>query len=360
MSANPCAERLAAFCGQMRNLGLDAAIVSGEANLAALTGVCCDSAALLLSVKGLVHLMTDSRYAAAVRRTSPWLSVSEDWHGKERWMSLAERLPGVRSVGYEGSMQVSQYLQLREAFPDAGFTDVLDTVSKLRAVKTPSEIRSVRAAVALNDEIWAAARLKIAHGMTEKEIQREIRLLMYSMGDGEAFDTIVCAGANAAECHHVPDSTVWREGEPLLVDMGVMLNGFCSDMTRNIVPASPSREYATVYETVLKANEAAIAALKPGMTGASLDKIARDIISSAGYGGNFGHSLGHGVGLEVHEAPVASAKSADVLKPGMLLTVEPGIYIENSSGVRIEDLVLVTESGCEVLTASPKNYNDCI
>ena len=191
--------------------------------------------------------------------------------------------------------------------------------------------------------------------MTEKDIQRVIRAWMNALGDGEAFETIVCAGANAAECHHVPDGTVWRKGEPLLVDMGVKLDGVCSDMTRCLKPSrSPDPEYDRVYDIVLEANRAAIAAARPGMTTGALDKVARDIIRKAGYAKAFGHSLGHGVGYEIHELPMARPKDGTVLEPGMLVTIEPGIYLEGRLGVRIEDLVLITTTGCEVLSHSRK------
>jgi Xaa-Pro aminopeptidase len=191
-------------------------------------------------------------------------------------------------------------------------------------------------------------------GMTEREMAGIIRSMMFERGDGEAFDTIVCVGANAAECHHVPDGTVWNGRDGVLVDMGVKLGGYCSDMTRNIPPKRRSALYRKVHALVMKANRAAIAAVRPGVTGKALDKVARDVIRAGGFGKCFGHSLGHGVGLEIHEAPYASKKSDWTLKPGMFVTIEPGIYLEGNLGVRIEDLVLVTETGCEVLTENAK------
>ena len=212
----------------------------------------------------------------------------------------------------------------------------------------------MRAAVRLNDEILRDASRKFKSGMTEREMAGIIRSMMFDRGEGEAFPTIVCVGANAAECHHVPDDTVWNGRDPVLVDMGVKLDGYCSDMTRNLLPKRQSSLYRKVYDLVLKANLAAIAAVKPGITGKALDKVARDVIKKGGFGKCFGHSLGHGVGFEVHEAPNASKKSDWVLKPGMFVTIEPGIYLEGNLGVRIEDLVLVTATGCEVLTSSDK------
>ena len=227
----------------------------------------------------------------------------------------------------------------------------------LRAVKTISEIAKIAEAEALNDHIWGQALKEFRPGMTEKDMQRIIRAWMNALGDGEAFETIVCVGANAAECHHVPDDTVWRKGEPLLVDMGVKLDGYCSDMTRCVRSDEPGirgSKYNEVYDLVLSANQAAIAAVKPGITGRQLDSIARKVISKAGFGKCFGHALGHGVGLDIHEHPVASKRSDTVFKPGMLVTIEPGVYIEGELGVRIEDLVLVTKDGCEVLSSSAK------
>ena len=199
--------------------------------------------------------------------------------------------------------------------------------------------------------------------MAERQMAAVIRKMMIDRGEGEAFATIVCVGRNAAECHHEPDDTVWNGREPVLVDIGVKLDGVCSDLTRNLVPgfrdpsgratrAKPYRLYRQVYELVLEANLAAIAAARPGLTGRQLDKVARDVIAKGGFGRCFGHSLGHGVGYEIHEPPTASKRSETVLKPGMVLTIEPGVYLEDNLGVRIEDLILITETGCEVLSSA--------
>ena len=260
-------------------------------------------------------------------------------------------------LGFERAISAGLYLKLQTLFRGAKLVEAEDEVLNLRAVKTVDEITRIAAAEALNDAIWRDAQKDFRAGMTEKEMQRIIRAHMNARGDGEAFETIVCAGANAAECHHVPDDTVWHKGEPLLVDMGVKLDGVCSDMTRCIRPSrscAVSAEYEKIYSIVLEANMAAIAAAKPGMTGKALDKVARDVIRKAGYGKAFGHSLGHGVGYEIHEMPTASSKGETELKPGMLVTIEPGIYLEGKLGVRIEDLVLITTTGCEVLSHSRK------
>ena len=360
VQANVYAARLNKVRAVARRRRLDLFVLGNEFNVLSLTGVRSDNGMLVSG--GSLHFYTDFRYTVMARRVAPWLDTRDMWKPGDAVAGLraAAALAGVKSprrVGYEGSITSRKYLELKKAFPKAKLVDFEKDVLLARAVKTEPEIAALAAAEALNDEIWSAAKKAIRPGMTEVEIQRVIRGMMAARGDGEAFETIVCAGANAAECHHVPDGTVWRAGEPLLVDMGVRSGGVCSDMTRCIKPKGryPLRaEYEKVYGIVLKANMAGIAAARPGMTGRELDAVARGIIRKAGYGKAFGHSLGHGVGFEIHEAPSAAPTSDIVLEEGMLVTIEPGIYIPGKLGVRIEDLVLVTKTGCRVLSSSAK------
>ncbi len=356
---NPFADRLEAFAAYLRRRGIVAAVVCGEANQKGLVGFGCDNGRLCVpaAAEAPAVFYTDFRYVPAAKRVAPWLKVCDI----KRFgpASILRPRTGAFRVGYEGDIPAVRYQRFGRMFRRAALVDVSEKLLLLRAVKTPAEIAKVAAAEALNDRIWSEAQREIRPGMTEKDIQRIIRAWMNALGDGEAFETIVCAGANAAECHHVPDGTVWKKGEPLLVDMGVRLDGYCSDMTRCICGTKgrrngiPSR-YDEIYTLVLAANRAAIAAARPGITGRQLDAVARRTISRAGYGKFFGHALGHGVGLEIHELPVASKRSKTVLKPGMLVTIEPGVYMEGELGVRIEDLVLITKDGCEVLSSSAK------
>ena len=331
---------------------LDLALVCDPANVRALTGITCDNAILAVKRFG-VALYTDFRYVPMVHRVAPKLKCCDiKRFGASRRGAGTSR---PRRIGYESSIPHAKFLSWRKKFPKTTFVDISKDLAAIRAVKTPEEIAGLRAAEKLNCEIWNAARQKFRAGMTERQMARIIQKLMVERGDGEAFATIVCVGKNAAECHHEPDDTVWNGREPVLVDMGVKLGGFCSDLTRNHFNTEAQRHrglYGKVYDLVLEANLAAIAAAKPGMTGKALDRVARDVIRKGGFGKCFGHSLGHGVGYEIHEPPYASKKGEMVLKPGMLVTVEPGIYLEDNLGVRIEDLVLVTETGCEVLSAS--------
>ena len=356
-------KRIEELAAKARRRRLDLVLVHGEANLRALTGIVCDNGLLVLYADSdeTPVFYTDFRYLPMARRVAggdSGLLIRDIAKFPERRRGAA----APRRIGYEGSIPASHLLSLQKKFPRAEFVDVAADLLILRAVKEPFEVAAIAEAAAINDRIWHEARREMKPGMTEKDIQRIIRAWMNALGDGEAFETIVCAGANAAECHHVPDDTVWRRGEPMLVDMGVKLNGFCTDMTRCIPSrAGADPEYDRVYDLVLEANETAIAAARPGITGRQLDAIARRVIRKAGYGRDFGHGLGHGVGYEIHEWPVASKRAgiADVvLKPGMVFTIEPGIYLEGRLGVRIEDLVIVTDEGCDVLSSSPKRRHN--
>ena len=344
---NPYQKRLDAFVESVRSRKLDAALVFNQANIRSLTGVDCDNGALVVeprSGNGAIRFYTDFRYVPMVHRVAPQLKV----------VDMKRLKVAGRKIGYEPTMPHSRFLKLKKNHPKAKFVDIDVVVKELRSLKNEWEVEKLRAAERLNSEIWADAQKAFKPGMTELEMARVIKHMMIERGEGEAFETIVCVGANAAECHHVPDNTVWNGREPVLVDMGVKLDGYCSDMTRNVVPARPSKLYRKIYDIVLKANMSAIAAAKPGLTCGRLDRVARKIIEDAGFGKSFGHSLGHGVGVEIHEAPNVRKADKTVLKPGMLVTIEPGVYLEGNLGVRIEDLILITETGCEVLSPSPK------
>lgn len=345
-----------------RRRRLDRLLIMNPANVRAFTGVNCDNAIVALDrtrdADGFrLDFYTDFRYIPMVHRVAPRLNCRDiRWF----WKPLCgERV--VRRVGYEAIITHQRFLELQKRHPRATFVDDTADLAAVRSVKTTDEIAAIRAAERLACEIWNDASARFRAGMTERGMARIIQKLIIERGEGEAFSTIVCVGRNAAECHHEPDDTVWNGREPVLVDMGVRLGGVCSDLTRNLVPGflEPSRPlksvrtsrlYRQVYALVLKANRTAIAAARPGMTGKALDAVARKVIREGGFGRCFWHSLGHGVGYEIHEAPTAGRKSDIVLKPGMLVTIEPGIYLEGNLGVRIEDLVLITETGCEVLS----------
>lgn len=343
--------RIEELCNLAKRKRLDLLLVRHQASVRAIAGINCDNAILTISVSDRgksAAVYTDFRYAAMVHRLAPGLKCCDI----KRFVTLAKTKP--RRIGYESSVAHSTFVAWKKLFKNAAFVEVDKDIAGMRAVKSADEIAGLRAAEKLNCQIWEMAKNRFRAGMSERRMAGIIKKLMIDYGDGEAFDTIVCVGKNAAECHHEPDDTIWNGRDAVLVDMGVKLNGFCSDLTRNLKPKRASVAYRKAYDLVLRANLSAIAAAKPGITGKRLDKIARDIIAKGGFGKCFGHSLGHGVGYEIHEAPYASKKSAMKLKSGMLVTIEPGIYLEHNFGVRIEDLVLITDTGCEVLSNSEK------
>lgn len=229
-------------------------------------------------------------------------------------------------------------------------------IRELRSVKSPSEIEFIKKSQAITDEAFSYILTKINEGVSEKEIALELEFFMRKMGScGMAFDVIAASGKNSSMPHAEPTDKKLEKGDFLTLDFGARYKGYCSDMTRTVAIGSVSEEQKKVYEIVLEAQNKAFEQIKEGIECSLIDKAARDYIASFGYGDNFGHSLGHSLGLEIHESPAFSPSDKTLIKKGMIITVEPGIYIENKFGVRIEDMVLITENGFENLTHSRKD-----
>ncbi len=253
------------------------------------------------------------------------------------------------------AVTIEELERFRAALEGVEFVPVKNICGKARQIKTAGEIACIRKAQSITDKCFSHILGFIKRGVTEKEVAAEMEYFMKKNGaDGLAFETIAVSGKKSALPHGVPGEDVLTENAFFTMDFGASYGGYCSDMTRTIVLGKASDEMRRIYNTVLSAQNAAIAAIKDGVPCKDVDAAARNIIATAGYGDYFNHSTGHSLGLEIHESPACSPKSGDVLQAGMFMTVEPGIYIENLGGVRIEDMVLVTEGGCEDFTASPK------
>ena len=210
-------------------------------------------------------------------------------------------------------------------------------------------------AIDASDAAMEAVCPTITAGMTEREVAWRMEMAMRDFGaDGISFDTIVASGPNGAMAHHRPSDRMIQEGEPIVIDMGAIVDGYCSDITRTVVVGEPDETFNKIYDIVLGAQLTAINMVKPGMTGEDCDDLSRAVIAEAGYGDNFGHSLGHGVGLAVHENPRVSPRSPDKLEPNMVFTVEPGIYLTGWGGIRIEDIVVLGDDGAKVLSKAGK------
>lgn len=252
-------------------------------------------------------------------------------------------------------LHLTQQLDPVEILPDSGGSRLLQ---QMRRCKDEQECRLIQQAQQITDEVFAQIRPLVCPGVTERELALEIEHRLKREGaDGISFDTIVASGKNGSLPHAHPRDTVVQPGDFVTMDFGAMVGGYHADMTRTVAVGAVSAQQREVYHAVLEAQSRALAAIKPGVACAAIDQIARSYLGQAGYGAYFGHGLGHSVGLEIHESPSFSPHSDDTLEVGMVLTVEPGVYLPAQFGVRIEDLVIVTEQGCENLTQSSKQLN---
>ena len=332
-------------------------LVTGQANRRYLSGFTGTAATLLISAQDR-RLVTDSRYTEQATRQAAGYDVIEnvDTLGVvAAW--IGER--GIGRLGVESEhTSLKQHRDLVDRLAkESQAADVkpLDSlVEEQRVAKDEAELALLREAVRLADDVMTAAGETVAPGMTERELSLELERLIREAGDGPSFPTIVAGGTNAAMAHHSPGERPIGEGEPVIVDLGVRLDGYCSDITRTFPAGRADAQFNEIYEIVLKAQAATEAGTRAGMTGREADALAREVITAAGFGRNFGHGTGHGVGLEIHEAPTLSPRGANLLAAGAVVSVEPGIYLPSWGGVRIEDLVAVETSGVDVLTQARK------
>ena len=263
---------------------------------------------------------------------------------------------GVETLGYE-----ENYLTVAELFhyQDSLHVKLIPMNGKIngfRSVKEPWELELMRKAQQITDKAFSEVLTKIKAGMTEKEVQAELIYCLYKNGaDNLSFDPIVVSGPNTSMPHGVAGDRVIQEGDFITMDFGALYKSYCADMTRTVAVGYATEEMKQVYETVLQAQKAAIAATKAGVKGQDVDAVARKIITDAGYGAFFGHGYGHSLGMEVHEAPSCNPSGETVMQAGVISSAEPGIYLPGKFGVRIEDVVIFTENGCENITHSPKN-----
>lgn len=342
-------DRLAA---QLAERELDLMLVTDLVNVRYLTGFGGTNGACVCG-PGTRLFFTDFRYAErAEAEVEGWEihTIADDWLG-----GIAARLAG--RTGFEDDqMSVRALKRLEEKLP-AGveLRAAGGSVEKLRRVKDEAELEAVVAASELADEVWRWSLERGLAGRSEREVARAAEARIRELGGDPSFPAIVAAGRNGALPHAEPGEREIGRGELVVFDMGARLDGYCSDGTRTFATGEPGPRAREVYEIVLGAQAAALAAVVAGAGGEAVDAVARGAIEAAGYGKRFGHGLGHGVGLEVHEAPRLSQRSEDVLEVGEVVTVEPGIYLQGEFGVRIEDLVAVTADGCRSLSGLPKD-----
>lgn len=338
--------------------GIDAVIISSDLNRRYFTGM-LSSAGTLLVTKEKPYFIIDFRYIEKAKSVITDFDVILQENNIYAQIDEVFAKAGVENVAVEADcITVEEYEKLRSKLPRYAFSnssDVSDIITELRAVKSQEEIECISKAQAITDKAFLHMLDFIKAGMTELEVTLELEYTMRKLGaDGLAFDSIVVSGANSSLPHGVPSEKKIISGDFLTMDFGAAYQGYCSDMTRTVAIGEITEKQQKVYDTVLKAQLMAIEAIKPGVVCSSIDKLSRDYIYAQGYEGCFGHGLGHSLGLNIHENPRLSMLCEEIIKPNQIYTVEPGVYLSGEFGVRIEDMVVVTEDGCKNLTNSEK------
>lgn len=351
----PGSTRLDRLRARLAEHGVDAFVTAYGANRRYMSGF-TGSAGMAVVLPSAAVLLVDGRYTEQARQQAPGWDVRQV---DAFYEALAEVLAeaGVRRCGFE-EQRVSYYgwRQLQEKAGAVEWVPLAPTVERLRAVKEPHELAAMRRAIALADRAFTYILDELQPGVSERDVALKLEVFMRREGaEAVSFPPIVASGPNAALPHARPTRRALQPGDVVILDFGCVVDGYCSDLTRTVFLGPAGDRGREIYDLVLRAQEAGLDALRPGAVGRDVDGAAREVIKGAGYGSRFGHGLGHGVGLEVHEdIPRLSQRSETVLAAGMVTSVEPGIYIPGWGGVRIEDLAVVTEDGCQVLSAAPK------
>jgi Xaa-Pro aminopeptidase len=351
-------DRITKLREQFATQEIDAILISQPENRYYLSGFHGSAGYLLITPDKLV-LAVDFRYTEQAKQQAPDYEVYRTIRLDE-WFPALTRDLNIKRLGFEADdITYSFYRQLTDALKKAGsdlqLIPVNGVVESLRLVKEPDEIALINEAVHISDRAIGHAQEYMRSGMTERELAWEIEKFMRENGsEAVPFDLIVAAGHNAALPHHQPSNHRINTGEPVIIDIGARYGGYTSDITRTLCAGTPDAMFRKIYDIVLGAQLTAIAIIKEGMTGDAADNIARTVIREAGYEEAFGHSLGHGIGLATHELPRLGNKATDVLANGMVFSIEPGIYLPEWGGVRIEDTVIMAEGKIKVLSGAKK------
>lgn len=338
--------------------GLDGVLLTGEHNRFYASGFASigSDGVALVTTKGNFYF-TDSRYIEAAERqvSDAAIGMTESGKGYIAWLNEALELSGAKRIGFEDeTMTVADHERYRKNL-QAELVPASALLHALRAQKDARELERMERAQRITEKALEQILTEIRPGVTEKEIAARLQYHMLCFGaEKMSFDPIVASGPNGSMPHAVPTDRPIQSGEFVTMDFGCVYGGYCSDMTRTVCVGKPTEEMERVYETVLKAQLAGIAAARAGVTGAEIDGAAREVIRQAGYGDYFGHSFGHSVGVEIHESPNASPGNHEPMPAGAVVSAEPGIYLPGRFGVRIEDVIVLEEGGCRDITKADK------
>lgn len=330
----------------------ESALISSYPNIFYYSGFTSGDAYLLISHDRQL-LITDSRYTIQAHEQAPDFEVVDITTGFDEIFKMIH----TSYIGYEENvMSVKQYRSLRNKTGDRQeLVEMSKQINWLRRIKDEDEIKTIAEAEKIGDMAFSYILDELHVGMSERKAALMLESFMKEQGASAlSFDTIAASGKRSAMPHGMASEKLIEKGDFLTLDFGCIYKGYCSDMTRTVVFGNPDEKQKEIYDTVLRAQEAALKIIRPGIKCSEVDAAARKVIHDAGYGRNFGHGLGHSVGIEIHEMPSFSPKCEDIVEKGHVITVEPGIYVEDFGGVRIEDLVAVTDDGINDLTHSPK------
>ena len=346
------ADRLGRVCGQLENKGLTQMIVSDPLSIWYLTGVRIEPYERLFAL----YIRTDGKHVFFLNNLfvipetdigKVWMTDTDDCIG-----IVASHVDAVSDMGVDKSWPARFLLDLMERNPGVRYVNASACVDGVRSIKDDYEKEKMRESSRINDACMEKAAAWLKEGMTEKECADYIRSLYKEEGCEEGFNTIISFGANAADPHHEPDDTVLKEGDCIVIDMGCRKDSYCSDMTRTFF----CKKEDPIHDLVRRANEKAESLIRPGVRFCDLDRAARELLTEAGYGDYFTHRLGHSIGLQDHEPGDVSLANTAAVEEGMTFSIEPGVYLPGKFGVRVEDLVLVTADGCEVLNKVDKHW----
>lgn len=341
----------------MKEKEIEALLITNPLNRRYLSGFTGTAGYLLISDK-IAYLLTDGRYIEQAKKQATQFEVISRPENVLKTVADLLQQESISTLAFESEhLTVAEHQQLQQIVAPVKTKSVRQLVEQLRIIKDEQEIDCIKRAIRVVDEVFVEILSEIAPGMTEHQVATRMEYLMREKGaSGSSFDTIVASGIRSALPHGVASEKILEDGDLVTLDFGCYVDGYTSDLTRTFVLGTPHNKQREIYDIVLESQQKTIASLRPGMTGSEADQIARQVIEEAGYGEAFAHGLGHGIGLDIHEEPSLRRSSEQVLQPGMVVTVEPGIYLPGFGGVRIEDDVLITKSGATVLTTATKEW----